>query len=146
MRYRDISLKGFFVFLGVVLGACSWLPGGNLLAQPKTSVQTASTISTPVEIISAGLLASPSGDQFELGVTLANRADKTLWVRVYFHSPDGLSDCVVAKEMEQDASSLFVCPQAVVLSGVDYPVDIAAFFDIEQLIEAGRLTTDLRFE
>ena len=142
MKCRDISLRGFLVFLGVVLGACSWLPGGNLRAQPDTSDQTAS----PVEIISGGLLASSSGDQFELGVTLANRSDKTLWVRVHFHSPDGLSDCVVAKEMDNGARSLFVCPQAVVLPDVDYPVEIMAFFDIEQLIEAGTLTADLRFE
>ena len=146
MKGRDISFRGVLVILGVVLGACSWLPGGSLRAQPETSDQTASITSTPVEIISGGLLASSSGDQFELGVTLANRAAKTLWVRVYFHSPDGLSDCVVAKEMEQGARSLFVCPQAVVLPNVDYPVEIMVFFDIGQIIEAGKLTTDLRFE
>lgn len=98
------------------------------------------------EIVSAGLLSSPDGDSYELGLTLANRSAATLWVRVYFQTPDRQADCVTAREMPAQSDHLFVCPQAVVLPATDYPVVIDVYRDIEQLITADQLTTTLRFD
>lgn len=125
----------------LLLSACSLFSRD----ESPTTAATART-GTLAEIVSAGLLSSPGGDSYELGLTLANNSATTLWARVHFQTPDRQADCVTAREMPAQSTHLFVCPQAAVLPATDYPVLIELYRDIEQLIAAGQLTTTLRFD
>ena len=135
---RNLVVYGLWLY---ALGACSWMPWSDSAEPPPPA-----SPSDQVEIISGGLLASPSGDNFELSLTVVNRSAQTLWIRTHFHTPGGLSDCVVAKEMAAQATELFICRQTVVLADTEYPVQVIVFSDLEQLNEIDRLSTTLTFD
>lgn len=134
-----ITRVGVCLALGLALSACSWLPQ----KQPTTAVvQSAST--SLVKIVSGGLLLSSDG-QPELGLTLLNNSSRTLWISAHFKTPNSQTDCTLGKEIEGQATRLYICPQTTVRADTDYPVEITVYSDIDQTQQLAALQTSLRF-
>jgi hypothetical protein len=102
-------------------------------------------MASPVEMVSGGLLVSQAGRP-ELGLTLVNHSERTLWVRVRFHTPNGLHDCMLTKELDTKAKGSYLCPQPSIQANVDYPVQIIVFGDMAQAEVLDRLNTRFRFD
>ncbi len=132
MNYRK-----YLVFTLLFLSACSWLPGAS--QEPTTSESKA-----PVQMISGGLLLSRTGTP-ELGLTLVNSSEQMLWVGVHFHTPNGLTDCVLAKELEPASQGLYWCAQPEIQAESDYRIDITVFSDLAQSQLIDTLNTEFRF-
>jgi hypothetical protein len=123
------------IWLGVILGACTWASSNKTETKP----------SALVEMANGGLLVSSSGSA-ELGLVLINKSARTLWVSTHFVTPDGQSDCILVKELEPQAKRLYTCPQAEIHAEADYPVHIAIFADLKQSHILGSLETSFRFD
>lgn len=121
------------------LVGCSWL---GTPAAPESPPAPAAPV---VEMLSGGLLASETGKP-ELGLTLANRSDRTLWLQVRFRTPAGLRDCLLTREVAAQAKSSYFCRQSRIQTDADYVVEIEAFSDIAQTRSVIRLTTRFRFD
>jgi len=134
MKRKNLIYSSVCGLLTIMLGACGWLPR----AQPETPAPSL------VDISSGGLLVSRSGAP-ELGLTLTNTSDQTLWVTAHFQTPDGLTDCILAKELETQAERFYRCPQSAIQADIDYPVAITVFAAREQLESVDSLTTSFRF-
>lgn len=98
----------------------------------------------PLDIVSAGLLATRGGSP-ELGVTLHNATDRTLWVNVHFRTPNGDSDCVSGKELVAGTQGVFLCPQPELRPDTAYPIRIAAFEGPQDRVPLLERQTELRF-
>ena len=131
--------NGAGVLLGIALSGCAWFGPRPVEAQTKPKTPP------PVEMLNGGLLVSQAG-KAELGLMLINNSARTLWIRVYFRTPGGLTDCVLAKELESRAKHWYVCPQPAIRATIDYPVQITVFTDIAQTQVLDRLNTRFRFE
>ena len=126
------------IVLAITLSGCAWL--GSWLPQFGTRAE----VPQPVEMISGGLLVARSG-KAELGLTLANTSDQTLWISAHFQTPGGVRDCVLAKELEAQAKRLYLCPQPFIQTDTDYPVRVTVFSDLEQTQVLDTLDTSFRF-
>ena len=124
--------------LGLGLTACAWLPGSRSEPTPVSAPAT-------IEIISAGLLASRSGDP-ELGLTLSNPENTTLWVSVHFQTPGGQHDCVTVKEIDPGGSGLFLCSQPSIRPDTNYLAKVSVFTNLEQTTLTDTQTAELRFD
>jgi hypothetical protein len=131
-----------YLILGWLLTGCSWLTRGKPERIPAQT--SAASPAAPVAIISSGLLRSDTGKP-ELGLTLFNASDRVLWVSAHFKTPGGQADCVLSKEMEGQARRLYLCSQAGVRAGVDYPIQVTVYADLEQTQPLDGLDTVLRF-
>ena len=134
-----ITRAGVCLALGLTLSACGWLP-----QKQKTTDATQPASTSLVKIVSSGLLLSSDG-QPELGLTLFNNSSRTLWVSAHFKTATTQTDCILGKEMEGQATRLYICPQAAVRADMDYPVEITVYSDIEQTQQLAALQTKLRF-
>lgn len=114
------------------LGLCSALLAAPALAQ------------APVEIREAGLLVNRQG-QPELGISLVNRQEQMLWVRVDFVTPAPEDSCLLSKELAAGDSEFFVCAQRDLLVGLSYLVRISVYADLEQRQLLDRFSTSMRF-
>lgn len=136
---QRIARGGAGLLLAMALGGCAGFFGSRTVPpQPQSGAPA-------VEMISGGLLVSRSGTA-ELALTLINRSQRTLWVTVYFQTPGGLKDCLLARELGAAEKHLFVCPQDTVRPDTDYPVQITVFTDLAQTQVLDRIGTRLRFE
>lgn len=129
-----LSYLAYGALLGIVLS-------GSGCASLWSSAKTAST---PLTIVSAGLLAQQAGSP-ELGLTLANTGQRTLWINVHFQTPGGASDCVLGKELTAGNRHLFLCPQDALRPDTDYPIEITAYDDLAEQHAVSQLNTSLRF-
>jgi hypothetical protein len=123
--------------LAGALGACAWEnpPVVTEPAKPQTSL---------VEMVSGGLLRSGAGKP-ELGLTLANNSERTLWAQVRFRTPNGQHDCLLSKELEPKSQGDYLCSQPTLQADSDYPVQIVVFGDRVQTQVLERLNTRFRF-
>ncbi len=137
---RVPSHPWLYLMLVWLLSACSWLPWGK----PEQDRAAAAAPSSPVAIISGGLLRSDTGKP-ELGLTLFNASDRILWVSAHFQTPDNQTDCILSKEMEARARRLYLCPQPKVRTGVDYPIQVTVHANLEQTQPIDSLDAVLRF-
>ena len=137
-RRGEVWRAGRSVLLGIALHGCAW--GGSPTPEDKSQ-----TTAPPVEMVSGGLLVSQSGKP-ELGLTLVNNSERTLWVRVRFRTPDGLHDCLLTKELDAKVKGAYICPQPSIRADMDYPVQIVVFGDIVQAEVLDRLNTRFRFD
>lgn len=96
-------------------------------------------------MVEGGLLRSRSGNA-ELGLTLLNRLQQPLWVSMHFQTPEGLTDCVLFKELEPGGDRLFVCPQPTVHARVRYPIHIKVFASVDQSEPIETIDTSLKFK
>ena len=132
MRYHKLVL----IVLSVLgLNACGWFWD---TASESEAVPTA-----PVQIVSGGLL-SRNGTP-ELGLTLLNAGERTLWVSAHFQTPGGLTDCVQIKELESGAEQLYLCAQPRMQAHTDYRIRIEVFTDLAQSQLIDTLNTEFRF-
>jgi len=134
-----ITRAGVCLTLGLALSACGWLP-----QKQQTTAAAKPAPASLVNIVSSGLLLSSDGKP-ELGLTLFNNSSRTLWVSAHFKTPTSQTDCILGKEMEGQATRLYICPQATVRADMDYPVEITVYSDIEQTQQLDTLQTNLRF-
>jgi hypothetical protein len=81
----------------------------------------------------------------ELGLTLANLLDQTIWVSTHFQTPGGATDCVLLKELAARGDQFFVCPQPRVQAGIPYPVHIQVFESPNQAEPVETVDTRFRF-
>jgi hypothetical protein len=138
MKHRQtLGLYGTGLLISILLSACTSLPSNSAEAVDSSS-------SPAVEMINGGLLVSRSGKP-ELGLMLLNNSARMLWVSVYFHTPRGSKECVLAKEMEPQAKRFYVCPQSAIQADSNYPIQITVFADLEQTQILDRLNTTFRF-
>lgn len=138
MKYRQtLGLYGTGLLISILSSACTFLPGNGAEAVDSSSPSA-------VEMISGGLLVSRSGKP-ELGLMLINHSAQMLWVSVYFHTPTGSRECVLAKEMEPQAKRFYACPQSAIQADSDYPIQITVFADLDQTQILDRLNTTFRF-
>jgi hypothetical protein len=98
----------------------------------------------PVEMLDGGLLLSRSGEP-ELGLTLINKLDRTLWINVSFQTPNGLTDCLLSKELSPQAEHVYVCPQPRVQTETPYRVQIMIYNNLQQTQLLDELETQFRF-
>ena len=142
MGSRQIARRGVLCAAGALwLSACSW----SWQPEEKPRALPASFNIDLIEIDSAGLLANRDGEP-ELALTLNNVSGRTLWVNVHFQTPGGHRDCILGREMESQASHLYVCAQTALQTETAYPIRIAIFTDIEQTEPAETIDTSLRFD
>ena len=130
--------RGLGIVCGLLLNGCSWLGIGT------SGALSASPDKATVKLVSGGLLQTPSGRP-ELGLTLANDSERTLWVGVHFQTPAGRTDCVLIKELVAQTEGLYFCSQAAIQADSDYPVQITVYADRAQTQVLDRLQTRLRF-
>jgi hypothetical protein len=134
----NLPRRGLGIVCGLLLSGCSWLgigTSGALSASPNKAT---------VKLVSGGLLQTPRG-QPELGLTLANGSERTLWVGVHFQTPAGRTDCVLIKELVAQTEGLYFCSQATIQADSDYPVQITVYADPAQTQVLDRLQTRIRF-
>ncbi len=124
--------------LALLLTGCSSITG--LLPN-----HTHKTAASPLNIVSAGLIAQQSGPP-ELALTLANTAKQTLWVNVHFKTPDGANDCFMGKEMPAGSQKLLLCPQPSLRAATDYPIKISAYDSPTEEKTVSQLNTTLHFD
>ncbi len=134
MRLRLLAA----LVLPTALNACALLPWGDATPEPVT-------LASPVDILSAGLLADRDGGA-ELGLILNNVSERLLWVRVQFATPSGQGGCMTVKELPPGERGAFLCPQSTLTPGIDYPVRVTVFSDPEQSRWEDVINTELRFE
>ena len=137
LSYRKLRYAALSAVLAGAIGACAWenSPVAAEPAKPQTS---------PVEMISGGLLRSGTGKP-ELGLTLANNSERTLWAQVRFRTPSGQRDCLLSKELEPKSQRDYLCSQPTLQADSDYPVQIVVFGDRVQTQVLERLNTRFRF-
>ena len=137
LTYRKLRHAALGAVLTGALGACAWEnpPIATEPAKPQTSL---------VEMVSGGLLRSGTGKP-ELGLTLANHSERTLWAQVRFRTPSGQHDCLLGKELEPKSKGDYLCPQSTLQADSDYPVQIVVFGDRVQTQVLERLNTRFRF-
>jgi len=116
-----------------------------LLAGCTTTPAPTANSKPPLDIQHAGLLVNEQG-QAELGLSLHNISPQTLWVTVRFQTPDSAHDCALGSELAPNQESLFVCPQTSLQAGVNYPIAIHAYRNVDQTTARYTLETGLRFE
>jgi len=75
-----------------------------------------------VRISHAGALSTPEGPALHVHVT--NIADGPIRVAVTFDTPGRSSDCSTTADLVPAAGQSYVCPQPILLTGVEYPVTI----------------------
>ena len=137
LTYRKLRYAALGTVLAGALGACAWEnpPVAAGPAKPQTSL---------VEMVSGGLLQSGTGKP-ELGLTLANNSERTLWAQVRFRTPGGQRDCLLSKELEPKSKGNYLCSQPTLQADSDYPVQIVVFGDRVQTQVLERLNTRFRF-
>jgi|GEM_PF-2230480 len=135
--FTGLRYAGLGAVLAVALSACVW--GGSPPAE-----EPAKPSAPMVEMISGGLLVSQEGKP-ELGLTLANNSERTLWAQVRFRTPNGQHDCLLGKELEPKSKGDYLCPQSAIKADSDYPVQIVVFGDRAQTQPLDRLNTRFRF-
>jgi hypothetical protein len=91
-----------------------------------------------VELARMGV--SQSGGKLEIVLSMRNKAERTLWVRVGI--TDGTRDCVATYELWVHTSASHECPQLAILPDTDYPVTVTSYTDaaLSQQLEARRAT------
>src|SRR5512147_1235726 len=76
LTYRKLRYAALVAVLASTLGGCAW---GN----PPVAAEPVKPQTSLVEMVSGGLLQSGTGKP-ELGLTLANNSERTLWAQVRF--------------------------------------------------------------
>ena len=137
MACHKLWCVGLSAVLGGALSACVW--GG-----PPVAAEPAKPDVSLVEMISGGLLVSPTGKP-ELGLTLANNSGRMLWAQVRFRTPNGQHDCLLGKELEPGSKGDYLCAQPAIQADSDYPVQVVVFGDRAQTQPLDRLNTRFRF-
>jgi len=83
-----------------------------------------------VEITFGGVFAKVGEPQQRLVMlTLRNKTEQPLWVRVTVTSPASTAPCVIGKQCPPGEDVSFECEQATILPKTDYPVEVAVFAD-----------------
>jgi len=132
MKYHKLIL----IMLSVLgLNACGWFW--------NTESKSEAVFTAPVQIVSGGLLSSNGTP--ELGLTLRNAGERTLWVSAHFQTPEGLTDCVQSKELESGVEQLYLCTQPRMQAHTDYNIRIKVFADLAQSQLIDTLHTEFRF-
>lgn len=132
-RAFSLSLTGVLLSLSVT--HCAWVdPGYGVRQSPEA----------PVKMLDGGLLLSRSGEP-ELGLTLTNNLERTVWAHVYFETPGGLSDCLLSRELSAQEAHFYGCPQTQIQADATYPVRVLVFADLDQTQLLDELTTEFRF-
>ena len=124
------------LILVLALGGCTSLP-------PLPWAQKVPDTTEPLELISAGLLATRQR-QGQLAVALRNRSNQLLWTSVRFTSPAGNDGCLGVKELAPGAEGLFTCTAQRLTPGDLYLVTIRAYDDLAQTRQVAELATELR--
>ncbi len=137
MTCRKLRYAGLGAVLAGALSACAW--GGS-----STATEPAKPDASLVEMISGGLLLARTGKP-ELGLTLANNSERTLWAQVRFRTPNGQHDCLLSKELEPESKGDYLCAQPAIQADSDYPLQIVVFGDRVQTQVLERLNTRFRF-
>lgn len=129
-----------FIMVMMLLTACSWSGGSSDSNAGEAQTATA-TANSRIEIVSAGLLASRSGEP-ELGLTLSNTASQTVWVQVHYQTPGQISDCLLYKELAPAEDYFYRCPQTQLSAG-NYRVVIDVYADAAQNTRLEQLETNI---
>lgn len=135
--FLTLPKAGTSAALVMLLTGCSTVAGllPKHAHQPKT---------TPVNIVSAGLVAQRSGPP-ELAVTLRNASKQTLWINVHFQTPGGTNDCFMGKELAAGHQQLLLCPQPDLQADTDYPIKITGYDSPAEDKSVAQLDTTLHF-
>lgn len=95
-------------------------------------------------MLNGGLSIARSNKE-ELGLTLTNSLDQTLWINVLFQTPNGLTDCLLSKELGAQTEHFYVCPQTRVQAEMPYQVQVKVYGDLEQTQLLDAVSTEFRF-
>ena len=79
--------------------------------------------------LSSGRLAGVPGGKPMLLLTLQNKSEQALWVKVRIVAPSPNSGCAVTKEIASGAKEGFQCAQVKVVADTDYPVFVTVYLD-----------------
>lgn len=131
----NLLCKGILLLCLCLVG-CAWFENAGLgkSSNGDDSLQT---------MLHGGLLLSRSSTP-ELGLTLTNTLNRTLWINVLFQTPDGLTDCLLSKELASQAAHFYDCPQPRVQPEILYRVQIMVYNDLEQTQLLDELNTQFR--
>lgn len=135
--FYSLLLCKAVLLLSVYLNGCAWFENQRL-------VKSSNEDNSLVKMLDGGLLLSRSGEP-KLGLTLTNNLDRTLWISVFFQTPNGLTDCLLSKELSAQAAHFYECPQTSVQSETPYRVQIMVYNDLEQTQLLDELETQFRF-
>jgi hypothetical protein len=119
---RAITQLCVFVGAASILSGCA-APGPTAFRPTKSEFD-----SQWVEI-TAGTVIGERGGQPALMLTLNNKADRGVWVKVGFTSPDPSQSCATVKELTPKGSATYTCPQKDIIADVPYPISVATFSD-----------------
>jgi len=115
---NSISLFGFHVFLASVFVGCSALP--TLRFDPPFGR------SDWVEFQDSRVVA---GSISALAVTISNRRNVPLWIRMEIDEIDGDNDCMNILKLEPETKVPYSCPQASLGAGRRFRVQATVYKD-----------------
>jgi len=111
-----------FVCAAFILIGCA-TPG------PKGFQPSKSEFDSQWVAISGGSIIGEKGGQPTLTVSITNKKNQPLWVKVNFDSPDPSQSCEATKEITPNASAMYACSQNEIVADVPYPISVATFSD-----------------
>lgn len=103
----------------LLLGGCSWLSRFSVSPPPFGR-------SDWIRLEDAGVVTDPAP---ALAVTLINRRNRRLWIRMNIDELGGRNDCTNAIVLEPEGRHRYVCPQASVTAGTRYRSEVRVFTD-----------------
>lgn len=138
LDYPSLTPGLIGVLLSLSVSHCAWVE------QRLPHYGARQTAEAPIAMLDGGLLLSRSGAP-ELGLTLTNNLAQTVWTNVYFQTPDGLTDCLLSKELSAEETHFYLCPQPNIRADNIYPVEVLVYADLQQTELLEELTTEFRF-
>ncbi len=120
--YYKLLLCNTALLLSLWLTGCAWF---------ENQRESADKNNLPIKMLDGKLLLSRSSRP-ELGLALTNNLDRTLWVSVLFQTPDGLTNCLLSKELSAQTEHFYECPQPRTQIETFYRVQIRVYNDLEQ--------------
>lgn len=116
------NLRSLFVLVlisTVIIGCVPRQSGGVRPPSNQLSSQW-------VNMTMGGMMASTETGT-ALTLNLANKSNNALSISVSFKVPDPKQQCKIEKQIKNNGSTLFQCPQTSVITNVDYPVSITIY-------------------